>query len=127
MVDHNGYAHYSPDTEARNAAMELKHQAGLEVDHTQDGLQTVPNIAGLENVPAEYQKGAILQTNYGGPEKETWTDNDKEIISPEESNEPQRRSVLKKGWKLWVLLGVLLVIVVVVAVAVPLSVRHKSG
>lgn len=127
MVDpsHNS-GPYSPDTGASYAEKEVNHQTGLEVDHTQDGLRTVLDTAGLEPLPAEYQKGAIPQTNYDAPEKEAWNNADKEIISPEESKVPQNQSILKRRWKLWALLAALLVIIVVVAVAVPLSVRHKS-
>ena len=107
---------------------EVNHQTGLEVDHTQEGLRTVLGTAGLEAVPAEYQKGAIPQTNYDGPEKEAWDDVDKEIVSHDKSEELEKQSIWKRRWKLWALLAALLVIVVVVAVAVPLSVRHsKSG
>lgn len=125
MVDpsHNS-GPYSSDTGAPYAEKEVNHQTGLEVDHTQDGLRTVPDTAALEAVPAEYQKGAIPQTNYEGAEKETWNDADKEMVSPDESREPTRQSILKRRWKLWALLATLLVIIVVVAV--PLSVRHKS-
>lgn len=115
---------YSPNTRAPYAEKEVNHQTGLEVDHTQDALRTVPDTAGLEAVPAEYQKGAIPQTDYDAPEKEAWNSTDKEILSPE-STEPQRHSLLTR-WKLWALLAALLVTIVVVAVAVPLSVRHKS-
>ena len=127
MVDNNGNSYHSPNTEAFDTEKEVNQQTGLEVDHTQDGLRTVSDTAGLETLPAEYSKGAIPQTNYDGPEKETWNLDDKEIVSPDESKEPQRQSVFKRKWKLWVLVAALLVIVVVVAVAVPLSVRHKSG
>ncbi|CAF9903017.1 MAG: hypothetical protein ALECFALPRED_000102 [Alectoria fallacina] len=116
---------YSPNTRAPYAEKEVNHQTGLEVDHTQDALRTVPDTAGLEAVPAEYQKGAIPQTDYDAPEKEAWNSTDKEILSPE-STEPQRHSLLTR-WKLWALLAALLVTIVVVAVAVPLSVRHKSS
>lgn len=117
---------YSPDTGAPYEQKGVNHQTGLEVDHTQDGLRTVPDTAGLEAVPAEYQKGAIPQTNYNAPEKEAWNNADKEIISPEESKEPERQSALKRRWKLWAFLAALLVIIVVVAVAVSLSVRHEQ-
>ena len=116
---------YSPGTRAPYSEKEVNHQTGLEVDHTQDGLRTVPDTAGLETVPAEYQKGAIPQTNFQNPEKEAWNDADKEIISSDESKGPGRQSIMKRRWKLWALLAALLVIIVVVAVAVPLSV-HKS-
>ena len=127
MVDNNGNSHHSPDIEAFYTEKELNQQTGLEVDHTQDGLRTVSDTAGLETLPAEYSKEAIPQTNYDGPEKETWNVDDKEIISPDESKELQRQSVFKRRWKLWALVAALVVIGVVVAVAVPLSVRHKSG
>ena len=128
MVDNNGDSYHSPETEAFYTEKEVNQQmTGLEVDHTQDGLQTVTDTAGLETLPAEYSKGVIPQTNYDGPEKETWNLDDKEIISPDESKELQRQSVLKRRWKLWASVATLLVIVVVVAVAVPLSIRHKSG
>lgn len=117
---------YSPDTGLPYAEKEVNHQTGLEVDHTQDGLRTVLGTAGLEAVPAEYQKGAIPQTNYEGPEKEAWNDADKEIMSSDESKLPEKQSILRRRWKLWTLLAALLVIVVVVAIAVPLSVRHKN-
>ena len=129
MVDSNCNSHHIPNTEAFDTEKEVNQQTGLEVDHTQDGLRTVSDTAGLETLPAEYSKGAIPQTNYDGPEKETWNLDDKEIISPDESKELQRQSVFKKRRKLWALAAALLVVVVVVvvAVAVPLSVRHKSG
>ena len=63
MVDHNGNSHYSTHTKALYAEKEVNHQTGLEVDHTQDGLRTVLDTAGLEAVPAEYQKGTMPQTN----------------------------------------------------------------
>lgn len=116
----------SPVSRVPYAEKEVNHQTGLEVDHTQDGLRTVQDTAGLEAVPAEYQKGAIPQTNFAAPEKEAWNDADKEIISPDESKEPEKQSTLKRRWKLWALLAALLVIILVVAVAVPLSVRHHS-
>ena len=126
MVDlSDGPVPYSPDTGLPYAEKEVNHQTGLEVDHTQDGLLPVPGTAGLESVPAEYQNGAIPQTNYEGPEKEAWNGADKEIISSNESKLPERQSLLRRRWKLWALLAALLVIIVVVAVAVPLSVRHK--
>ena len=103
------------------------HQTGLEVDHTQEGLRTVLDTAGLEAVPAEYQKGVIPQTNYEGPEKEAWDVANKEIVSQDESEEPRKQSILKRRWKLWALLAALLVVIVVVAVAVPLSVRHSES
>ena len=127
MVDNNGNSYHSPNTEAFYTEKEVNQQSGLEVDHTQDGLRTVSDTAGLETLPAEYSKGAIPQTNYDGPEKETWNVDDKEIVSPDKSKELQRQSVFKRRRKLWALVAALLVIVVVVAVAVPLSVRHKSG
>ena len=126
MVDHNDNPHYSSDTEALYAEKEVNHPAGLEVDHTQEGLRTVLDTAGLEAVPAEYQKGTIPQTHYGGPEKETWNDDSKEVVPPNESKELGKQSILKRRWKLWALFAALLLIVVIVAVAVPLSVRHKS-
>ncbi len=116
---------YSPGTRAPYSEKEVNHQTGLEVDYTQDGLRTVLDTAGLEAVPAEYQKGAIPQTNFQNPEKEAWNSADKELVSPDESKGPERQSILKRRWKLWALLATLLVIIVVVAVAVPLSV-HKS-
>lgn len=115
----------SPETGLPYAEKEVNHQTGLEVDHTQDGLRTVLDTAGLEAVPAEYQQGAIPQTNYEGPEKEAWNNADKEIIPSDESKAPERQSILRRKSKLWALLAVLLVIIVVIAVAVPLSVRHK--
>ena len=115
---------YSPNARAPYSEKEVNHQTGLELDHTQDGLRTVPDTAGLEAVPAEYQKGPIPQTNYDAPEKDAWNNTDKEILSPE-STESQRHSILKRR-KFWALLAALLVTIVVVAVAVPLSVRHKS-
>lgn len=115
----------SPDTGLPYAEKEVNHQTGLEVDHTQDGLRTVLDTAGLETVPAEYQQGAIPQTNYEGPEKEAWNGADKEIITSDESKLPERQSFLRRRWKLWASLAALLVIIVVIAVAVPLSVRHK--
>lgn len=115
---------YSPDGETPYAGKEVNHQTGLEVDHTQDGLQTVPDTAGLEAVPAEY-RGGIPQTNFEGPEKEAFDDADEKEVLPNESKKPGRQSVWKRKWKLWTLLAALLVIIVVVAVAVPLSV-HKS-
>lgn len=121
-IDNSGP--YSPVTGVPYAEKEVNDQTGLEVDHTQDGLRTVPDTAGLEAVPAEYQKRAIPQTNYDAPEKEAWNNADKEMMSPEK--EPERQSEFKRRWKLWALLAALLVIIVVVAVAVPLSVRHKS-
>ena len=125
MVDPiDNFSPYSPVTGAPYAEKEVNHQTGLEVDHTQDGLRTLPDTAGLEAVPAEYQKGAIPQTNYDAPEKETWNNADKKIMSPEK--EPERQSIFKRRWKLWALLAALLVIIVVIAVAVPLSVQHKS-
>ena len=127
MVDNNGNSHHSPNIEAFYTEKEVHQQTDLEVDHTQDGLRTVSDTAGLKTLPAEYSKGAAPQTNYDGPEKETWNVDDKEIVSPDESKELQRQSVFKRRWKLWALVAALLVIVVVVAVAVPLSVRHKSG
>ena len=117
---------YSPYTGALYPEKEVNHHSGLEVDHTQDGLRTVLDTAGLEAVPAEYQKRAIPQTNYENPEKEAWNNADKEIVSPDESKEPVRQSILKRRWKLWALLAAFLVTIVVVAVAVPLSVRHKN-
>ena len=127
MGDNNGNSYRSPDTEAFYTEKEVNQQAGLEVDRTQDGLRTVSDTAGLETLPAEYSKGAIPQTNYDGPEKETWNVDDKEIVLPDESKEHEKQSVFKRRWKLWALIAALLVVVVVVAVAVPLSVRHKSG
>ncbi|KAF6240039.1 hypothetical protein HO173_001649 [Letharia columbiana] len=118
---------YSPVSRVPYAEKEVNHQTGLEVDHTQDGLRTVQDTAGLEAVPAEYQKGAIPQTNFAAPEKEAWNDADKEIILPDESQEPEKQSTLKRRWKLWALLAALLVIILVVAIAVPLSVRHHSS
>lgn len=116
----------SPDTGLPYAEKEVNHhQTGLEVDHTQDGLRTVLGTAGLEAVPAEYQQGAIPQTDYEGPEKEAWNNADKEIISSDDSRTPERQSLLRRRWKLWALLAALLVIIVVIAIAVPLSVRHK--
>ena len=126
MVDHNANSYYSSDTEALYVEKEVNHQTGLEVDHTQDGLRTVLDSAGLEAVPAEYQKGTIPQTNYWGPDKEAWNEDNKEVVSLDESKELGRQWILKRRWKLWALLAALLLIVVVVAVAVPLSVRHKS-
>lgn len=117
---------HSPYTGAPYSEKEVNHQTGLEVDHTQDELRTVLDTAGLEAVPAEYQKGAIPQTSFANPEKEAWNDADKEIVSPDESKEPERPSMLKRTWKLWALLAALLVAIVVVAVAVPLSVGHKK-
>ena len=84
------------------------------------------DTAGLEAVPGEYQKGAISQTNYGGQDKEAWNEDSKGVVSPNESKELGRHSILKRRLKLWAWLAALLLIVVVVAVAVPLSVRHKS-
>ena len=127
MVENNGNSYHSPNTKAFDTEKEVNQQTGLEVDHTQDGLRTVSDTAGLETLPAEYSKRAIPQTNYDGPEKETWNLDDKEIILSDESKEPQRQSVFKRRWKLWALVAALLVSVVVVAVAVPLSVRHKNG
>ena len=127
MVDQSRDSlHYSHDTDSLYAEKEVNHQAGLEVDHTQDGLRTVLDTAGLEAVPAEYQKGTVPQTNFAGPEKEAWNDASKEVVAPDESEEPVKQSILKRKWKLWALLATLLVIVVVLAVAVPLSVRHKN-
>ena len=127
MVDpSNNSAPYSPVAGAPYAEKEVNHQTGLEVDHTQDGLRTVSDTAGLEAVPAEHQKGAFLQTNYEGAQKEAWNDVDKEIVSPYESKQPGKWSILKRRWKLWALLAALLIIIVVVAVAVPLSIRHGS-
>lgn len=125
MVYHDGSSNHSPDAEALYAEKEVNHQSGLEVDHTHDRLRTVLDTAGLETVPAEYRKEAIPQTGYEGAEKEAWNDGNKEVYSPNKSNEPGEQSVLKR-WKLWGTLTALLVIIVVVAVAVPLSVRHKS-
>ena len=127
MLDNNGNSYHSPNTEAFYTEKEVSQQTGLEVDHTQDALRTVSDTAGLETLPAEFSKGAIPQTNYNGPEKETWNLDDKEIVSPDESKELQRQSLFKKRRKLWALVAALLVMVVVVAVAVPLSVRRKSG
>ena len=127
MLDNNGNSYHSPNTEAFYTEKEVSQQTGLEVDHTQDALRTVSDTAGLETLPAEYSKGAIPQTNYSGPEKETWNLDDKEIVSPDESKELQRQSLFKRRRKLWALVAALLVMVVVVAVAVPLSVRRKSG
>ena len=127
MVDNNGNSYHSPNKEAFDTEKEVNQQTGLEVDHTQDGLRTVSDTAGLETLPAEYSKGAIPQTNYDGPEKETWNLDDKEIVSSDESKELQRQSVFKSRRKLWALVAALFVVVVVVAVAVPLSVRRKSG
>ena len=126
MVDNNGNSYRSPNKEAFDTEKEVNQQTGLEVDHTQDGLRTVSDTAGLETLPAEYSKGAIPQTNYDGPEKETWNLDDKEIVSSDESKELQRQSVFKRRWKLWASVAALLVVAVVVAVAVPLSARHKS-
>lgn len=126
MVDHIGNSRYSSDTEALYAEKEVNHQAGLEVDHTQDGLRTVLDTAGLEAVPAEYRKGTIPRTYYGGPEKEAWNDDSKEVVPPDESKELGKQSIFKRRWKLRALLAALLLIVVIVAVAVPLSVRHRS-
>ena len=126
MVYDNGSSNDSPDAEALYAEKEVNHQSGLEVDHTHDGLRTVPDTAGLETVPAEYQNGAIPQTSYEGAEKEAWNEDNKEVFSPNKLKESGRQSILKRRWKLWGLLAALLVIIVVVAVAVPLSVRHKS-
>ena len=117
---------YSPNMGAPYAEKEVHHQTGLEVDYTQDGLRTVPDTAGLEAVPAEY-RGDIPQTNFEAPGKEAFNDADEKEVSPDESKEPERQSMLKRRWKLWALLAALMVIIVVVAVAVPLSVRHKSG
>lgn len=127
MLDNNGNSYQSPNTEAFYTEKEVSQQTGLEVDHTQDGLRTVSHTAGLETLPAEYSKGPIPQTNYNGPEKETWNVDDKEIVSPDELKELQRQSLFKRRRKLWALVGALLITVVVVAVAVPLSVRRKSG
>lgn len=127
MVDNNGNSSHIPNTQAFDTEKEVNQQTGLEVDRTQDGLRTVSDTAGLETLPAEYSKGTIPQTNYDGPEKETWNLDDKEIILPDEPKELQRQSVFKRRRKLWALVAALLVVVVVVAVAVPLSVRHKSG
>ncbi len=127
MADHSDQSpQYSHETGVY-AEKEVFHQTGLEVDHTQDGLRTVLDTAGLEALPAEYEKGAIPQTNYEGPEKEAWNGADKEIDAPDELKDPKRESKLKRRWKLWALLIALLVAIVVVAVAVPLSVRHQSG
>lgn len=127
MVGPNeGSGPYSQSTGFSYSEKEVNHQTGLEVDHTQDGLRTVPDTAGLEAVPAEYQKGAIPQTNFQGPEKEAWNDADKELVSPDESKDPGKQSILKRRWKFWASLAALLVIIVVVAVAVPLSVQHKN-
>lgn len=128
MVGPNeGSGPYSQSTGFPYSEKEVNHQTGLEVDHTQDGLRTVPDTAGLEAVPAEYQKGAIPQTNFQGPEKEAWDDAGKELVSPDESKDPGKQSILKRRWKLWASLATLLVIIVVVAVAVPLSVQHKNS
>lgn len=126
MVYHDGNSNNSPDAEALYAEKEVSHQSGLEVDPTHDGLRTVLDTAGLETVPAEYQKGVIPQTSYEGAEKEAWNDDNKEVYYPEKSKEPGKQSVLKRRWKLWGTITALLVIIVVVAVAVPLSVQHKS-
>ena len=96
MVDSNGNAYHTSNTEAFDTEKEVNQQTGLEVDHTQDGLITVSDTAGLETLPAENSKGAIPQTNYEGPEKETWNLDDKEIISPDESNELQRQSGIQE-------------------------------
>ena len=117
---------HSPDTAAPYAEKEVHNQTGLEVDHTHDGLRTVLDTAGLEAVPAEYQKGTIPQTNFEGAEKEAFNAADKEIFPADELKEPERRSLLKRRWKLWAGLGTLLVIIVVIAVAVPLSVQHNN-
>ena len=117
---------HSPDTGAPYAEKEVYNQTGLEVDHTQDGLRTVLDTAGLEAVPAEYQKGNIPQTNSEGAEKEAFNAADKEISPADELKEPERRSILKRRWKLWAGLAALLLIIVVIAVAVPLSVHHKN-
>ena len=117
---------HSPDTGAPYAEKEVHNQTGLEVDHTHDGLRTVLDTAGLEAVPAEYQKGTIPQTDFEGAEKEAFNAADKEISPADEGDEPKRQSILKRKWKLWTGLAVLLVIIVVIAVAVPLSVQHKN-
>lgn len=118
---------HSPDTGAPYAEKEVYNQTGLEVDHTQDGLRTVLDTTGLEAVPAEYQKGTIPQTNLGGAEKEAFNAADKEISPADELKESERRSILKRRWKLWAGLAALFVIIVVIAVAVPLSVQHKNS
>ena len=121
------YGPHSPHTGAPYAEKEVYNQTGLEVDHTQDGLRTMLDTAGLEAVPAEYQKGAIPQTNFEGAEKEAFNGaHDKEILPADELKEPERQSILKRRWKLWAGFAALLVIIVVIAVAVPLSVRHKN-
>lgn len=117
---------HSPDTGTPYAEKEVYNQTGLEVDHTQDGLRTVLDTAGLEATPAEYQKGATPQTNFEGAEKEAFNGADKEIPPADELKEPERQSILKRRWRLWAGLAALLVIIVVIAVAVPLSVRHKN-
>ena len=117
---------HSPDTGAPHVEKEVYNQTGLEVDHTHDGLRTVLDTAGLEAVPAEYQKGTIPQTNFDGAEKEAFNASDKEISPADELKEQERRSILKRRWKLWAGLAGLLFIVVVIAVAVPLSVQHKN-
>ena len=100
MAGHGGdNLRHSHDTDSLYAEKEVNHQAGLEVDHTQDGLRTVPDSAGLEAVPAEYRNGAIPQTNFQGPEKEAWNDVGKETVAPDESNEPGRQSIWKRRWK----------------------------
>ena len=113
-------------TGAPHAEKEVYNQTGLEVDHTQDGLRTVLDTAGLETVPAEYQKGSIPQKNFESAEKEAFNAADKEIFPADELKEPKRRSILKRRWKLWAGLAALLVTIVVIAVAVPLSVQHKN-
>ena len=84
------------------------------------------DTAGLEAVPAEFQKGAIPQTNYEGPEKEAWNDDNKEVVLSDASKQPERQSILRRRWKLWALLALLLLVIMVVAIAVPLSVRRKK-
>ena len=39
---------YSPGTKAPYSEKEVNHQTGLEVDHTQEGLRTVLDTAGLD-------------------------------------------------------------------------------
>ena len=117
---------HSPDTGAPYAEKEVHNQTGLEVDHTHDGLRTVLDTAGLEAVPAEYQKGTIPQTNFEGPEKEAFNATEKEISPVDELKGSGRQSILKRRWKLLAGLAALLVIIVVIAVAVPLSVQHRN-
>ena len=122
----DGCGPHSPDTGAPYVEKEVYNQTGLEVDHTNDGLRTVLDTAGLEAVPAEYQKGTIPQTNSEGAEKEAFNAADKEISPADEVDEPKRRPILTRRWKLWAGLAALLAIIVVIAVAVPLSLQHKN-